>query len=187
MLQVKLHKLLNFTTTTKNTALNSRSCSQTPKITFAKTVLKNDKLFQPAGGNRRRYKPAKLVKGTKVDTHIDKLTVEKKIHYCISGFTPGAEEEDVKRLISSFAKTISEVSLVKNKSDNYKVFKMFKVTVGISDKEAITDPLNWHVNLSVRRFRMPRIQPDPKKILISNTNAAQSSNATYVSQTNNQL
>ena len=61
-------------------------------------------------------------------------------------------EDDVKG--SKIAKNMHDVSLVTN---IYNSFKNFKVTVCANDMNAMKDPGNWNVNLSVRPFHIKKL------------------------------
>lgn len=121
---------------------------------MTRNLKPNDEGFIPAGNRRRRYKPT-VVKGTANVGNDILPTVEKKITYCVSGLASTATEEQVRSFISSFA-SVEDVSLLENRAQIYDRLKMFKVTVGVSQIEAMKNQDNWPVNLIIRRFRINR-------------------------------
>ena len=126
------------------------------KVLYSKAGGNNYDAFKEAGGSRRKYKPVSVVKGVGTANTFGGMTVEKRVHFCVSGFGPDVEAADVKEKLSKIVKSVHEVTLVKNKYGNYTSFKMFKVTVGANDIETMNNPDKIDVNLSVRRFNLPR-------------------------------
>ncbi len=123
-------------------------------MSYASSVSKNTNEFQVAGSRKR--KTQNVVKGSCVDSTHKSLTYEKEVYFCIAGFHSGVTEDQVSSLVKEKVATLHNVSLIKNRFENYKSHKMFKVTVGANDIPAMLDRLNWHRNLSIRRFFMPR-------------------------------
>jgi len=135
--------------------------------------------FQQAGGNRRRPRPSKVIRGQNDDAG-DLTTSERRVHFCVSGVAPSMADEQVKAYVNGkIGVKVVEVELIKNRYERYVTHKMFRVTVGASDVDKMTNPELWHQNLSVRRYRM--IPPKASVVLDSAaSNGSSSVNQQYV-------
>ena len=107
-----------------------------------------------AGGSRRRHRPAKIFRGENSDAGGLSTSV-RRVHFCVSGVATTTTDEVMKTYVEGkIGARVLEVKLIKNRYGRYVTHKMYRVTVGASDVEKMTDPKLWHQDLSVRRYRM---------------------------------
>jgi len=145
------------------------------KVSSYASVVQSSDGFQQAGGNRRRHKPTKIIRGQNVDAG-DLTTSERRVHFCVSGVAPSMADEQVKAyVIGKIGVKVVEVELIKNRYERYVTHKMFRVTVGASDVDKMTNPELWHQNLSVRRYRMI---PPKTGVVLDDATSNGSSNVT---------
>jgi len=131
--------------------------------------------FQQAGCNWRRHKPPKVIRGRN-DNAGDLTTSERRVHFCVSGVAPSMADEQVKAYVNGkIGVKVVEVELIKSTYERYVTHKMFRVTVGASDVDKMTNPELWLQNLSVRRYRMISSKPG---VVLDGATSNDSSNVT---------